>query len=62
MDGVLLRDEDWRPLDGEMCRVIEFRPLSGSVEDGEVKSWSKDLPYAAIDIDGRREIRAELTL
>jgi hypothetical protein len=51
MDRGLLRDEDWRPLDGEMCRVIEFTPLSGSVEGGEVKSSSKGLPYASIEIE-----------
>jgi hypothetical protein len=47
----LLRDEDWRPLDGEICRVIEFRPMAGRVEGAEVKSASRSLPYAAIEIE-----------
>jgi hypothetical protein len=47
----LLRDEDWRPLDGEICRVIEFRPMAGRVEGTEVKSSSRSLPYAAIEIE-----------
>lgn len=51
MEGGLLRDEDWRPLDGEICRVIEFRPMAGRVEGTEVKSSSRSLPYAAIEIE-----------
>jgi hypothetical protein len=47
----LLRDEDWRPLDGQICRVIAFTPLAGRVEGGEVKSSSWSLPYAAIRIE-----------
>jgi len=47
----LLRDEDWRPLDGEICRVIDFNPLAGRVEETEVKSWAKGVPYAAIEIE-----------
>ena len=51
MEQGLLRDEDWRPLDGEICRVIEFRPMAGRVEDTEVKSSTQSLPYAAIEIE-----------
>jgi hypothetical protein len=47
----LLRDEDWRPLDGETCRVIEFTPLAGRVEGTEVKSFKRRLPYATIEIE-----------
>jgi hypothetical protein len=49
-DG-LLRDEDWRRLDGEICRVIEFRPMAGRVEGTQVKSSSRSMPYAAIQIE-----------
>lgn len=51
MEGGLLRDEDWRPLDGEICRVTEFRPMAGRVDGTEVRSFSRSLPYAAIDIE-----------
>lgn len=51
MERELLQDEDWRPLDGETCRVIEFRPLAGSVEGTEVKSFDRGVPYAAIEIE-----------
>lgn len=47
----MLRDEDWRPLDGEICRVIAFRPMVGRVEGDKVKSSSRSLPYAAIEIE-----------
>jgi hypothetical protein len=47
----LLRDEDWRPLDGEICRVTAFTPLAGRVEGAEVKSFTRGLPYASIEIE-----------
>lgn len=50
MDSGLLRDEDWRPLDGELCRVIAFTPLADSVEDTEA---TRRLPYASIQIESR---------
>jgi len=53
VEGGLLRDEDWRPFDGEICRVVEFRPMAGRVEGTEVKSSSGSLPYAAIEIESR---------
>jgi hypothetical protein len=47
VESGLRRDEDWRPLDGEVCRVKAFTPLAGRVEGTEVKS----LPYASIEIE-----------
>jgi hypothetical protein len=43
----LLGDSDWEPLDGELCRVIEFTPLAGRMEGRKVKSSSKGLPYGS---------------
>ena len=51
MEGGLLRDEDWGPLDGEICRVRAFTPLAGRVEGTEVKSSTRGLPYASIEIE-----------
>src|SRR5438552_16036938 len=51
VEGGLLRDEDWRPFDGEMCRATAFTPLAGRVEGSDVKSSSKGLPYASIEIE-----------
>lgn len=51
MENGLLRDEDWRPLDGEICRVKAFTPLAGRVEGTEVKSFTRGLPYASIEIE-----------
>jgi hypothetical protein len=47
----LLRDSDWAPLDGEVCRVIEFTPLAGRMEGGKVKSFTRRFPYASIEIE-----------
>ena len=51
VDGGLLRDEDWRPLDGEMCRAHSFTPLAGTIEGTQVKSSSLSDPYASIEIE-----------
>ena len=51
VESGLLRDSDWKQLDGEICRVIEFRPLAGRMEGGKVKSSTMRMPYAAIDIE-----------
>jgi len=47
----LLRDRDWEPLDGEICRVIKFTPLAGRIEGTEVKSFTRGLPYASIELE-----------
>lgn len=47
----LLKDSDWSVIDGEICRVLEFTPLSAIVEEGQVKSSSKTLPYASVVIE-----------
>ena len=51
MESGLLRDEDWRPLDGEVCRVTAFTPIAGRVEGTKVKSDTRSLPYASIEIE-----------
>jgi hypothetical protein len=47
----LLRDSDWEPLDGEICRVLEFTPLAGRMEGAKVKSFTSGLPYASIELE-----------
>jgi hypothetical protein len=59
VDAGLLRDSDWEPLEGQLCRVIEFRPLAGRMKGQKVKSSKKTLPYAAIDLES--PALAELT-
>ncbi len=51
MENGLLRDRDWEPLDGEICRVLELTPLAGRMEGAKVKSSTKRLPYASIEIE-----------
>ena len=38
-------------IDGELCRVKTFTPLSASVEDGEVIALDRTTPYASIVIE-----------
>jgi hypothetical protein len=51
VESGLLRDEDWRPLEGEICRARAFTPIAGNVEGTEVKSFTRRLPYASIEIE-----------
>jgi hypothetical protein len=37
----LLRDSDWAPLDGQVCRVTSLTPMG----------WSKRVPLAAIELE-----------
>jgi hypothetical protein len=41
METGLLRDSDWAPLDGEVCRVTTLTPLG----------FAKGLPYASIELE-----------
>lgn len=45
---VFLKDKDWSPIDGELCRVDSFSPIGAYVEGGEVRTAGGTLPYAAI--------------
>lgn len=47
----LLKDSDWEPIDGEICRVLEFTPLSATVVDGRLKTSSSTSPYASVVIE-----------
>jgi hypothetical protein len=47
----LLHDSDWEPLDGAVCRVLDFTPLAGRIEGGKVKSSTSGSPYASIEIE-----------
>jgi hypothetical protein len=37
----LLRDSDWAPLDGEICRVTTLTPMG----------WTKGVPYASVKLE-----------
>jgi hypothetical protein len=37
----LLRDSDWAPLDGEICRVTTFTPFG----------FTKGMPYASVELE-----------
>jgi hypothetical protein len=52
----LLKDEEWRVIDGEVCRVVDFFPLMGSFVDerGEVRSPTSSFPYASITFDNKK--------
>lgn len=52
-DITLLRDSDWRIIDGELCRVINFVPL-GLIKDGKVLALNKTTPYASITLECKK--------
>ena len=49
-----LKDDDWKAIDGEPCRVLDFTPLSGSVKDGKVSSTDSTTPYALIHFECKK--------
>ena len=52
---VLMKDDDWRVIDGEPCRVIDFRPLGSRINsNGKVQSVDKTKPYASITIECKK--------
>lgn len=47
----LLRDADWRLLDGALLRLTAFTPLLGAeVRDGVVFALARSVPYATVEI------------
>jgi len=51
---VLLTDKQWSAVDGEICRVIDFTPMSGLVRDGQVSSLDKTTPYASVTLECKK--------
>jgi len=49
----LLKNSDWRVIDGEVCRVIDFIPMA-SIKDGKVLAINRTTPYAAVDLECRK--------
>lgn len=53
MKNTLLKDSDWSVIEGEVCRVIGFVPLS-SVKDGNAKVLDASAPYASVTLECRK--------
>lgn len=49
----LLRDSDWGVIDGELCRVIDFVPMS-LIKDGKVLALNKTTPYASVRLECKK--------
>jgi hypothetical protein len=47
---IFLKDKEWSAIDGEVCRVKDFRPMA-TVADGRVIAQSQTAPYAAVDFE-----------
>lgn len=47
---VLLKDRNWRVLDGDACRIVEFTPMAG-ISNGEVHALNRAIPYAAVTFE-----------
>lgn len=43
----LLKNSEWRAVDGEFCRVIDFVPL-GAVRKGKVVAFDRHTPFASV--------------
>jgi len=54
MSNVMLRDSDWSTIDGELCRVIDFMPMAGSVKNGKVVAFNISTPYASVSLECKK--------
>lgn len=46
-----LKDKDWRSIENEVCRVLAFTPLSGTIKNGHVEAFDKTTPYASVEFE-----------
>lgn len=51
-DITLLKDSDWRIIDGEVCRVIDFVPMA-SIKEEKVLAINPTTPYASVHLERR---------
>jgi hypothetical protein len=52
---VLMKDDDWSVIEGEPCRITDFKPLGSSINsNGKVQSIDKTKPYASIAIECKK--------
>lgn len=56
----LLKDTEWSIIDGELCRVISFVPMS-SVKNGKVLALNKSTPYATINLECKKLLKKKIT-
>jgi hypothetical protein len=49
----LLKDSDWRHLQGDACRVVGFTPMA-EVKNGEVYALDSSMPYASVTFECRK--------
>lgn len=47
MEKTFLKDNDWAPIDGQLCFVTAFTPMA-KVENGSVVAMSAGTPYASV--------------
>lgn len=52
-DIILLKDKNWSLVDGELCKVIDFKPF-GSIKDGKVITSTNSKPYASITVECKK--------
>jgi hypothetical protein len=54
-ENFLRTDRDWATIDGQLCRILDFRPFAGAtVANGKAVSVDKSLPYAMVELEGVR--------
>lgn len=47
---VLLKDQDWNMIDGQICRIVNFTSLV-SIKDGEILTPDNSTPYASVTLE-----------
>jgi len=54
MSKKLLKDNEWKEIDGRTCKIISFDPLASKI-NGKVEALDKSMPYASITFECEKE-------
>lgn len=47
-DITIMKDHDWNRFENNLCRVLEFSPISARVRNGRVEASDLSTPYASV--------------
>ena len=53
MEQMLLNDNDWSLIDGQLCRVKVFTPMA-TIQEGKILAPDKTIPYAFVTLECKK--------
>lgn len=52
-ENILRKDNEWSVIDGELCKVVDFRPMA-TIRDGKVVAPNLTDPYALVVLECKK--------